>query len=130
MVVNRKMAKDLKLKEKKTYIVLILLVFGALCFGCGVLYGQYMLTEKGFVYEEKTAESERGSANPITVAINLNTASREELETVPGIGSVTAKKIINSREEEGNFDDVYNLVERGILGEGKLEQIAPYLKTE
>lgn len=117
-------------KEKKTYIFLILLVFGALCFGGGVFYGQYMLTERGFVYEENADDAEQVSSVEVPDLVNLNTASAKELEKIPGIGAVTAKKIINSREEEGDFDDVHGLVERGILGEGKLEQVAPYMKVE
>lgn len=117
-------------KEKKTYIFLILLVFGALCFGGGVFYGQYMLTERGFVYEENADDAEQVSSVEVPDLVNLNTASAKELEKIPGIGAVTAKKIINSREEEGDFDDVHGLVERGILGEGKLEQVAPYMKAE
>ena len=130
MVVNRKMTNDKRMKEKKTYLFLLLLIFGALCFGGGVLFGQHMLTERGFVYEEHTNEVEQEAAVSASDLVDLNTASAEELEAVPGIGTVTAEKIISSREEEGLFDDVRNLVDRGILGEGKLEQVAPYLKTE
>ena len=130
MVVNRKMANDKMRKEKKSYIFLMLLVFGALCFGGGVLFGQYMLAEKGFVYEEDAGNAEQTMIIENDDLVNINTASGKELENVPGIGAVTAEKIIGSREEEGLFDDVHALVERGVLGEGKLEQIAPYLTVE
>lgn len=124
------MTNDKMRKEKKSYIFLFLLVFGALCFGGGVLFGQYMLTERGFVYEENADDGEQVSSVAVPDLVNLNTASAKELETIPGIGSVMAEKIISSREEEGYFDDVRSLVDRGILGEGKLEQVAPYMKVE
>ncbi|MBQ2764021.1 MAG: hypothetical protein IJF43_03155, partial [Firmicutes bacterium] len=66
-------------KEKKTYLFLIMLVFGALCFGGGVLFGQYMLTERGFVYEESAAASEQVSSADISDLVNINTASAKEL---------------------------------------------------
>lgn len=124
------MTKDNHMKQKKTWILLVLLLFGALCFGGGVLYGQFMLTEKGFVYEENTWIEENGTSVSVSDQVNINAASVEELMSVSGIGEVTAEKIIASREEEGTFDDVYDLVARGILGEGKLEQISAYLMVE
>lgn len=133
------------MKEKKTWILLLLLFFGALCFGGGVFYGQFMLTEKGFLYEEAAAdngdqkeeevdiptESDQNNDNDKAAGkVNLNKASAGELQMVPGLGAVTAEKIVTSRNGDGAFPDVHELVERGILGEGKLKQLAPYLEAE
>ncbi len=46
------------------------------------------------------------------VKINLNTAKAEELELLPGVGAVTAARIINYRREHGDFknpEDVMNV---------------------
>ena len=111
------------MEHKKTKWILILVLFGAFCFGGGVLYGQHLLTERGFVYAEEGVEDHSGQWD-------LNSASAEELDAVPGIGPVTAEKIVTSREEDGAFENVEDLVDRGILGEKKLEEIEAYLKAE
>ena len=54
--------------------------------------------------------------------IDLNRASASELESLPGIGPVTAGKIIDAREAE-RFGSVRELRSRGIVGEKVYEDI-------
>ena len=54
--------------------------------------------------------------------IDLNHASSSELETLPGIGPVTAGKIIDAREDE-RFGAVGELRSRGIVGDRVFEDI-------
>ena len=60
-----------------------------------------------------------GSAGQL---VNLNTASQSELESLPGIGPVTAVKIIDSRAGSP-FSKVEELRERGLVGEKTFESI-------
>lgn len=132
-IVNQKERNKNKMMEgKKTHILLFALFFGAFCFGSGVFFGQYLLTEKGFVYEEGAAEKEMlpESSAESSGRMNLNTAEEENLRQVKGIGSVTAKKIVTSREEEGLFEDAHDLVTRGIMGEVKYREVEPFLTAE
>jgi competence protein ComEA len=47
--------------------------------------------------------SERQSTTPAQTRININTASANELETLPGIGQSLAARVIEHREKFGPF---------------------------
>jgi len=55
--------------------------------------------------------------------VNLNRATQSELEALPGIGPVTAGKIITARTEQP-FATLDELVSRKVLTARQLEQIA------
>lgn len=55
--------------------------------------------------------------------IDVNTATKEELMTVDGIGEKTAESIIEYREQNGDFEAVEELTLIGGIGEKKLEKI-------
>ena len=54
--------------------------------------------------------------------VDLNTATPEELEALPGIGPVTVQKIVAARQERP-FASLDEAQERGVLDRGQLEQI-------
>ncbi|MBI2781134.1 MAG: ComEA family DNA-binding protein [Chloroflexi bacterium] len=54
--------------------------------------------------------------------VNLNTATEAELDSLPGIGPVTAGKIIESRSGSP-FKAIDDLRERGLLGQKALDKI-------
>ncbi|HEX6140048.1 MAG TPA: helix-hairpin-helix domain-containing protein [Candidatus Limnocylindria bacterium] len=54
--------------------------------------------------------------------VNVNTASPEALEALPGIGPVTVQKIVAAREERA-FGSLDELVERKVLNRGQLDDI-------
>lgn len=62
--------------------------------------------------------------------LNINTASAEELETLSGIGPQMAKRIIQYREEQGNFASVEALTEVKGLGEKTLQKLKPFISVE
>jgi comEA protein len=59
--------------------------------------------------------------------ININTANSEELQQVPGIGPVTAEKILQMRKSYGAFKSVDDLLSIKGLGKKRLEKMRKYL---
>ncbi|MDR0992304.1 MAG: ComEA family DNA-binding protein [Ruminococcus sp.] len=55
--------------------------------------------------------------------ININTADKEKLMTLPGIGEATAEAIIEYREIHGAFKAVEELLEVSGIGEAKLNKL-------
>ncbi len=55
--------------------------------------------------------------------INLNTASAEELTSLPGIGEVLAARIVAYREEHGPFQTLDDLMQVSGIGSKVVEEI-------
>jgi len=55
--------------------------------------------------------------------INVNTASLEQLDSLPGIGPTTAQKIIDYRTEHGPFSTIDDLDNVSGIGPSTLDQI-------
>ncbi|MFN2525090.1 MAG: helix-hairpin-helix domain-containing protein [Actinomycetota bacterium] len=59
--------------------------------------------------------------------VNLNTADQATLETIPGVGPVTASAILEHRARSGGFSAVEDLLEVSGIGPATLESIRPYV---
>jgi competence protein ComEA len=70
--------------------------------------------------------STRNTSSAITAdgKVNINSASSEELQALPGIGEATASKIIASRETEGPFSSTEDLKRVSGIGEKKYAALA------
>jgi len=55
--------------------------------------------------------------------ININTASIEQLTTLPGIGTSTAEKIIKYRSDNGNFKTIEDIKNVSGIKDGVFEKI-------
>jgi competence protein ComEA len=59
--------------------------------------------------------------------VNLNTADAGQLDTLPGVGPVTAAAILQWRAEHGAFNAVEELLEVSGIGDATLAELAPFV---
>jgi competence protein ComEA len=72
----------------------------------------------------RSTGSPGGTASPATGGvIDINTATAEVLEQIPGVGPVLAQRIIAYREQNGGFQTVEQLMEVSGIGEATFAQM-------
>ncbi|MFZ4813936.1 MAG: helix-hairpin-helix domain-containing protein, partial [Phototrophicaceae bacterium] len=62
--------------------------------------------------------------------VNINTATLQELMTLPGIGEVTASRILAERDARGRFNTLAELDDVQGIGAATLENLAPLVTFE
>lgn len=74
-----------------------------------------------------SADSDSGTSE--RVAVDVNTADRTELESLPGIGPVTASAIVDHRSTHGAFATVDNLVAVRGIGAATVDQLRDHVRV-
>jgi competence protein ComEA len=69
------------------------------------------------------AGASSGAAPSPTAPLDLNSASLEQLDALPGIGPTTAQKILDYRQAHGSFHSIADLDAVPGIGQGRLEQL-------
>lgn len=86
--------------------------------------------QKIVIYEEgEVYENEQSNAEDASGKININTADEIKLQQIPGIGPVTADKIIQYRNENGKFKSEEELKNVSGIGEKTFENLKEYIKV-
>jgi competence ComEA-like helix-hairpin-helix protein len=65
--------------------------------------------------------------HPPAKPIDLNVANVKELQQLPGVGQVTAQRIIDMRQKSGRFRRVEDLLAIRGISQKKLEALRPYV---
>jgi competence protein ComEA len=80
----------------------------------------------GYISQNPVSPNASGNNNG-NGKVNLNTATQGELETLSGVGPVTASKIIDYREINGKFDQIENIMEVPGIGEKTFESLKAFI---
>lgn len=91
-------------------------------------------------FEARSSEIEKSLRESRTLAIdsnpdistnkiNINTATKEELMKLPGVGEKTAEQIIKHREIYGKFNRIEDLMNVKGIGQKKFEKLKNYITT-
>jgi competence ComEA-like helix-hairpin-helix protein len=65
--------------------------------------------------------------HPPAKPVDLNLANAKELQELPGVGPVTAQRIIDMREKSGRFHRVEDLLAVRGISQKKLDAMRPYV---
>ena len=87
----------------------------------GILVGRRNVDTISLYPSEVITDTKPVASN--TDKLNLNTATKDDLITLPGIGPALADQIIAYREERGGFYTIYELETISGIGDKKIDQI-------
>lgn len=114
---------DAEAKDAKIFLVLVA-VFLVACVVISLIFDHIGKTQYVEITRVTSADTEE---IPESEKVNINTATKEELMTLSGIGSVTADSIIKYREENNGFIDIDELTEVSGIGKKTLKKLRPYI---
>ena len=94
---------------------------------------EYDYTGSDSVFTARTqisAADSSGSSKETIKKIDLNTATKSELMTLPGVGESTADRILLHREERGSFKNIDELKKVKGIGEKKFEKLKLHIEVK
>lgn len=85
------------------------------------------INNKQSIVEIGTSNSQNNQDNNMGNIVNINTASKEELITLTGVGESKALAIIDYREKNGGFKNIEDIMNVSGIGEKAFEKIKDYI---
>lgn len=89
---------------------------------------KYVPHEKIEEQKEESAVESNSDAEIDKPVININTATLEELQKLDGIGVAYAQRILDYRQENGEFKSIDELLKIKGIGKKRLEKMTPFIQ--
>lgn len=103
-----------------------------LCLIIGIFVGRNLTN--AYIPLDKATNTDFHNATDTSVTkdgkTDLNTATLQQLELLPGIGASLAQRILDYRTEHNGFSAVEEIMNISGIGEKKFEQLKPYIKVD
>jgi competence ComEA-like helix-hairpin-helix protein len=80
--------------------------------------------------DDSSAESAKEGIGDASGKLNINTATKQQLLDLPGVGEVTADRILTYRAETGKFSNVDELRAIKGMSKKKIESLRPLITTQ
>jgi len=87
-----------------------------------------IITVDSMVTKQNTTVEIKEIPKKLLATVYLNTATKEELITLPGIGPAYADRILAFRKEQGSFKTIDDLLLIKGIGPSRLEKIRPLVQ--
>ena len=119
-------------KHREVYLLILLTLAG-----CALSLGFFLLQNRKtsvsyadlFSPGKEITHTELTPSVPAGPLVNINTATAEQLQTLPGIGPGLAQKILDYRAEHGPFATVAELSKVPGIGINRLEDLLGHITT-
>ena len=101
--------------------------------GCGIVLASLVLTASVACTTRtrgRSAVARDARSSPGPLHININTASAQELEQLPGVGKVIAERIVAYREQHGRFKRREEVMMVDGISEKKYQEIRSMIVVE
>lgn len=79
------------------------------------------------VFPPSTFAQDKPAATSASAPLNLNTATLEQLDALPGIGKSTAQRILEHRQKSGGFKKIEDLMNVKGIGEKAFLKLKPMI---
>ena len=93
----------------------------------GILVAALVLVSASAFAQAQPHKASTKATATASSPINLNTATAAQLETLPGIGPASAKRIVEYREKNGAFKKIEELMNVKGIGEKSFLKLKPLI---